>query len=316
MPNEADKAPSNRPPSPPPAAPPPPPAASPRGQPPASPPAAPPPPPAASPRGQPPGQSPAASPRGQPPGQSPAAPPPRASSTRSRPLGPLAVGIVIPALNEASAIAVGLANVRAALTHCPDIEGRIVVVDGGSHDGTAALARAAGARVISSARGRGHQLAAGARASGDCQALVFVHIDTHLPVEYFSRLYEALSSGALWGFSLVRLDTKALWARAVGTLMNIRSTLSGVGTGDQAIYVRASAYHAVGGVEAVPLMEDIRLSSRLCALARPRLLRPAVLASARRWQTRGVARTVALMWLLRLAHYCGVDPLRLAAWYR
>ena len=231
------------------------------------------------------------------------------------------VGVVVPVLNDADALGRLLGDVDRALAQCPSVLTELIVVDGGSGDDSFAVAQAAGVRVVHSGAGRARQMAVGARAvgaraTGDVDALVFVHADTRLPVAYFTELTEALSRGALWGFAPVRLDNPALWARTITTLMNLRSSASGICTGDQTIYIRHSAYHAIGGMPHTDLMEDIRLATLLGLLARPHRLRSAVATSARRWHKRGVARTVLLMWTLRLLHWAGADPRRLQQLYR
>ena len=98
-------------------------------------------------------------------------------------------------------------------------------------------------------------------------------------------------------------------------MMNWRSRLTGIATGDQAIFVRRATFDAVGGYPAIPLMEDIRLSSTLRCVSSPACLREQVYTSGRRWESRGVVPTILLMWTLRLAFFCGADPVRLARRY-
>ena len=228
----------------------------------------------------------------------------------------LRVGVVVPVLNEVDALGYLFGDIDRALAHCTQVLVELIVVDGGSHDDSCAVAQAAGARVVRTKAGRARQMTAGVGAACDVDALVFVHADTRLPVTYFSELTEALTHGALWGFARVRLDSPALWARTVGALMNLRSSVSGLCTGDQTMYMRCSVYQAVGGMPRADLMEDIRLATLLGVLARPRRLHSAVQTSTRRWRSRGVLRTVLLMWTLRLLYWCGADPRRLQQLYR
>ena len=102
----------------------------------------------------------------------------------------------------------------------------------------------------------------------------------------------------------------------VAALMNLRSRLTGIATGDQAMFMTRAAFRAVGGFPDQPLMEDIELSRRLRRLSAPACLRARVVTSGRRWEARGVWRTIALMWRLRLLYSLGVAPERLARSYR
>ena len=155
---------------------------------------------------------------------------------------------------------------------------------------------------------------AGARgATGD--ALVFLHADVRLPRDADRMVLEALAT-RLWGRFDVRLDSPRALLALVGAMMNLRSRLTGIATGDQALFVRRELFERLGGYAEIPLMEDIELSSRLRRAGRPACLDARVLASARRWEARGALRTIVLMWRLRLAYFLGADPARLAERYR
>ena len=145
--------------------------------------------------------------------------------------------------------------------------------------------------------------------------LLFLHADTALPEHADRCIRQALHSGAVWGRFDVRIDSPRPVFRMIETLMNLRSRWSGVATGDQAVFVRRSAFEAVGGFEDIALMEDIALSRALSRLSRPACLRQRVTTSARRWEQHGVWRTVLLMWRLRAAYFFGADPARLALRY-
>ena len=145
--------------------------------------------------------------------------------------------------------------------------------------------------------------------------LLFLHADTALPENADHCIRQVLQSGAVWGRFDVRIDSPRPVFRLIETLMNLRSRWSGVATGDQAVFVRRSAFEAVGGFEDIALMEDIALSSALLRLSRPACLRQRVTTSARRWEQQGVWRTVLLMWRLRAAYFLGADPARLALRY-
>lgn len=219
------------------------------------------------------------------------------------------LSIVIPALDEAS----GIADTLAALAPLVARGAEVVVVDGGSRDDTVALARAQGARVLAAARGRARQMNAGAAAAGG-DALLFLHADTRLPPGADTRVLGALERRP-WGRFDVRIDGEARTLALVAALMNLRSRLTGIATGDQAMFVRREAFVAVGGFPDQPLMEDIELSRRLRRIGRPACLRDRAITSGRRWMTRGVWRTILLMWRLRLAYWLGANPERLRARY-
>lgn len=221
------------------------------------------------------------------------------------------LSIVIPVLNEGERIAEALH----ALAPLRDRGTEILVIDGGSHDRTATIAATCGDQIIVAPRGRASQQNAGAqRAGGDI--LIFLHSDTRLPPDADTLIASALSNGNhVWGRFDVRFDTSRPMMHVIATMMNVRSRLTGIATGDQCIFVRRSAFHAAGGFPAIALMEDIALSKLLRKQSTPACLRATVVTSARRWQKNGVWRTVLLMSWLRLAFVLGVSPNRLARWY-
>ena len=222
------------------------------------------------------------------------------------------LSIVIPALEEAAAIG---AAVR-ALAPLRARGAEVLVVDGGSSDGTPRVAAAAGAdRVLTAARGRGAQMNAGARVARG-EVLLFLHADTALPPAADERLHAALAgSGRAWGrFDVAIAGADPLFA-VVAMLMNLRSRTTGVATGDQALFVRREAFVAAGGYPEIPLMEDVALSKALKRIGPPVCLRERVVTSARRWERHGTLRTILLMWRLRLEYALGADPRRLARRY-
>ncbi|MEO7057648.1 MAG: TIGR04283 family arsenosugar biosynthesis glycosyltransferase [Caldimonas sp.] len=219
--------------------------------------------------------------------------------------------VVVPVLDEAE----GLRARLLALQPLRDGGARVVVVDGGSRDASVAIAEAHADLVLTSPRGRATQMNAGAAAL-ECRSLLFLHADTALPEGADRLVCAALASGHRWGRFDVRLDSARPAYRVIERLINLRSRLSGIATGDQAIFVDAAAFHAVGGYPDLALMEDIALSKRLKQLGRPACLHAVVVTSARRWQRFGVWRTVWLMWRLRAAFALGADPARLARSYR
>ena len=221
-----------------------------------------------------------------------------------------ALAIVVPMLDEA-------ATLPALLVHLAGWRARgceVVLVDGGSRDDSVAMARAAGLRVVVAERGRARQMNAGEQACVGA-LLLFLHADTRLP-EAADAVVCAARAVQAWGRFDVHIDGRPRMLRVVAALMNLRSRLSGIATGDQAIFVRRDVFEAVGGFPDQPLMEDIELSCRLLRVSRPACLRARVRTSGRRWEQRGVWRTIALMWRLRWAYWRGVPAERLAEAYR
>ncbi|WP_029525273.1 TIGR04283 family arsenosugar biosynthesis glycosyltransferase [Polaromonas glacialis] len=225
---------------------------------------------------------------------------------------PARLSVVMPALNEAA----GMATALQALAPLAARGAQVLVADGGSRDDTAALAQAGGAQVVHAPRGRALQMNAGAhQASGDL--LLFLHADTRLPLDADRLIAQALADGPqVWGRFDVHIEGRSWMLRVIAAFMNRRSRWTGIATGDQALFMTRVAFDAVGGFPAQPLMEDIEMSKRLLKLSRPACLRARVVTSGRRWETRGVWRTVLLMWRLRLAYWRGAAPERLAALYR
>jgi rSAM/selenodomain-associated transferase 2 len=220
------------------------------------------------------------------------------------------LSIIIPSLNEA-------ANIRGALQALAALRARgveAIVADGGSTDGTLELARPLAGKAITAPRGRAAQMNAGARAaSGD--VLLFLHADTQLPQDADRLVLDGLAaSSCVWGRFDVRIEGDGI-LRGVAALMNFRSRLTGIATGDQAMFVTRDAFDAVGGFPDIALMEDIALSARLKRIGPPLCLRARVVTSGRRWRQNGVLRTILLMWRLRLAFFLGAKPGALAARY-
>lgn len=220
------------------------------------------------------------------------------------------MSIVIPVLNEASSIIATLERTR-ALEGNPEI----IVVDGGSTDETVALA-GRHARVISSPRGRAAQMNRGA-AEARGNTLLFLHADTMLPRDALRCIAGALANPRVVGgrFQVV-LDDPGWMYRVIGFSINLRDRLAGGFTGDQAIFIRAGVFRALGGYREMPLMEDLDLGRRMGKVGKVARLRPTVVTSARRWRKNGVIRTIVLMWTLRLLYLAGVPPARLARFYR
>jgi rSAM/selenodomain-associated transferase 2 len=190
----------------------------------------------------------------------------------------------------------------------------LILVDGGSSDGTVELSRPLVDLLLSSERGRARQMNLGAEAATG-QVLWFLHLDT-LPPEGASRqvLREALD-GPGWGRFDVRLSGVQPLYRVIETMMNLRSRLTGMVTGDQGMFVRRELFERVGGFPEILLMEDLAISKRLKQIAKPACIRSRVVTSARRWERDGVWRTIRLMWFLRAAYRMGADPRWLAKVY-
>lgn len=220
------------------------------------------------------------------------------------------LSVVMPVLNEAGAIEAALA----ALAPYRSRGVEVIVVDGGSHDGTLDLARPLADSVIAAPRGRAIQMNAGAAAaSGD--VLLFLHADTKLPENADRLLLDVLALlGREWGRFDVRLDGGGLLP-VVAAAMNLRSRLTGISTGDQALFVTRAAFERAGGFPPIALMEDVALSARLKRAGPPCALRARVTTSGRRWRAHGMLRTMLLMWALRLRFFFGADPAKLARAY-
>lgn len=221
----------------------------------------------------------------------------------------MSLSIIIPVLNEAA----GIASFLTALSELRARGAELIVVDGGSSDGTPALAAPLVDLVVHSKSGRARQMNAGA-AQARGQALLFLHADTYLPADADVLIASALKDSD-WGRFDVRFDGKHPLMPVIATMMNLRSRISGIATGDQAMFMRRDTFHQAGGFAAIPLMEDIELSRRLMRIGRPNCIRRPVATSPRRWEKHGVVRTVLLMWRLRLAFFFGADPHKLAIAY-
>lgn len=219
------------------------------------------------------------------------------------------LSIVVPVLNEAQDIAAFLAPLQAFRESGYEV----IVVDGDSRDSTADAAHPLADHVVASPRGRAIQMNCGARiGSGD--ALIFLHADTQLPGNAPGLIEKALMHRA-WGRFDVKIAGRPGWLPVIAAMMNLRSRLTGIATGDQAIFVSRAAFDAVGGYPDQPLMEDIELSKRLKRIGPPACLRARVATSGRRWERDGAWRTILLMWRLRLDYWRGVPAEQLAARY-
>jgi rSAM/selenodomain-associated transferase 2 len=221
------------------------------------------------------------------------------------------LSVIIPCLNEAE----GIAESLQALAPLRARGAEIVVVDGGSTDNTPELARPLADQVIAAPRGRALQMNAGAaQARGDL--LLFLHADCRLPPAADGVIVDGLNRGRkTWG----RFDTTLTGSHPllpiVGAMMNLRSRLTGVATGDQGIFVTRSLFEAAGRYPEIALMEDVVLTQKLKFFSKPLALRHRIIVSGRRWEKHGVLRTIFLMWWLRFQYWLGADPDKLANRY-
>ncbi len=231
----------------------------------------------------------------------------RGFGTNAAPL----LSFVVPTLNEGDRIQFFLK----ALRDCCEQPCEIIVVDGGSSDGTATLATAHCDQVIAAHRGRAAQMNAGARrASG--ALLCFVHADSSLPRHADKAIRSSLTrSNASWGRFDVRLSGSHPLLRVVEQMMNWRSRLTGIATGDQALFMTRALFETVGGFPEIELMEDIAMSRELKLHGRPACSAQSLITSSRRWEKNGILRTILLMWKLRLLYFLGADPAQLARRY-
>jgi rSAM/selenodomain-associated transferase 2 len=222
-----------------------------------------------------------------------------------------ALSIIIPVLDEAEGIAAALD----ALAPVRRDGAELIVVDGGSTDRTVEIARERANHVLTAPRGRASQMNAGAQiATGD--VLVFLHADTRLPSDTFRLILDGLArSGKAWGRFEIAIEGKNPLLAIVAAFMNLRSRLTGIATGDQAMFATRATFRDAGGFPDIALMEDVEMSRKLKRVSRPLCLSARAVTSGRRWEKHGVLRTMLLMWRLRLAYFFGAEPATLARRY-
>lgn len=223
--------------------------------------------------------------------------------SRLTPVVPL-ISIIIPVLNDREALAALLSALQPLRAEGHEV----LVVDGGSTDGSMTVGRQLADRLMMGGRGRALQMNLGAEFARH-DILWFLHADTRLPDNPVPAIQAALAQPERhWGRFDVRLDATGGSYAVIAFMMNLRSRLSGVATGDQGLFVRKQAFHEVDGYREIPLMEDVALSKSLRRLSWPVCLSERLVTSARRWQQQGVVSTVLMMWRLRLAYFLGADP--------
>jgi rSAM/selenodomain-associated transferase 2 len=219
------------------------------------------------------------------------------------------LSIIIPVVNEARHLATTLQALQTLRNRC-----QLLVVDGGSDDGSAKIAEPLVDQVLLSPRGRARQMNCGV-AGAEAELLLFLHADTFLPDNAASLIMQAIAEGYQWGRFDVSFDSQQPIFKLIAFMMNWRSRLTGIATGDQALFMTRQAFDAVGGFPEIALMEDIALSASLKKLGRPCCLTDQIITSARRWQQHGILKTILLMWWLRLRYFFGTDPADLVARY-
>ena len=230
------------------------------------------------------------------------------------------ISVIIPTLNEERTIMTTLAQ-TAALGF-----DELIVVDGGSLDQTPVLVESYRRRTQSPAQspvrlvtvpgGRARQMNEGAKASGG-EILLFLHADTQLPGDAKTIIDTTLADQRMVGGRFdVRFDRPSMWGTIISRMMNWRSRLSGIATGDQALFVRRPIFEQMGGFADMPLMEDVDFSRRLKQKGATAALTATVTTSFRRWERHGPLRTLLLMWVLRFLYWIGVRPSHLVDWYK
>ncbi len=220
------------------------------------------------------------------------------------------ISIIIPVLNEEKNISIVLENIKRL-----NGEKEIIVVDGGSIDNTVDIVKKKGFMLLSSQKGRGCQMNRGAEiADGD--TLLFLHADTTLPENAITRILEAIKNHKIIGGRFdVRFDDDKFIFKLIAFLMNWRSRLTGIFTGDQAIFIRKDIFKDIGGYLEIPLMEDIALSKKMKRKGEVACINDCVTTSARKWKEDGIIKTILLMWFLRLLYFFKINPIFLSRIY-
>ncbi|MDD1627906.1 MAG: TIGR04283 family arsenosugar biosynthesis glycosyltransferase [Methylococcaceae bacterium] len=217
--------------------------------------------------------------------------------------------IIIPTLNEEKTIQSCLLALQPLRNGC-----EIIIADGDSVDNTKILALPLADKVMASAKGRAKQMNNGASyATGDI--LIFLHADTCLPENALSLIQQKISSTRQWGRFDIQLSGNSFMLKVIAQMMNWRSRLTGIATGDQVIFVMREAFEKAGQYPEINLMEDIALCKALKKISPPICLKNKVISSGRRWEYNGIYKTMLLMWSLRLRYFFGADPQTLAFLY-
>lgn len=225
-------------------------------------------------------------------------------------IAPQRLSIIVPVLNEASGIVAAMENLQGFRVAGTEV----IVVDGSSDDETIHLASPLADQIVLAPRGRARQMNLGAAmATGD--VFLFVHADTRLPAQADRLVMAKLAQGYDWGRFDVNIEGASRLFPIIAGLMNLRSRITGIATGDQAIFVRRSTFEEAGGFPPIPLMEDISFSAHMCRHGRPGCVPEKLTTSGRRWEKHGVLQTILKMWWMRLRFYFGANPKKLAMEY-
>lgn len=227
-------------------------------------------------------------------------------------VGTMFVSIIIPVLNEENSIKKFLQQLQSyrKLGH------EVIVVDGGSQDKTCTIASALADKVIESQPGRAIQMNSGTK-QAQFNVLWFLHADTVISENAIDNIQQVLTeNGKNWGRFNIKLSGSNILFRVIEFMINIRSRVTGIATGDQGIFVNRKTFESVGGYSDLPLMEDIDLSKKLKKISKPICLKEKLTTSSRRWEKNGIFSTVLLMWRLRLLYWIGVSADRLSRQYR
>lgn len=220
------------------------------------------------------------------------------------------VSIIIPVLNEAAIIQPTLEELR---FNC---DAEIIVVDGGSEDNTAEIARTTGVKTIVVSGGKSAQMNAGAKIARG-EILLFLHIDTHLPANFAELIVQTLDrAGVIAGAFELAIEGKERSLRWVEMLVKLRSHLLSLPYGDQAIFVAKQTFVDIGGFAELPIMEDFELIQRLKRQGKIAIAPGAVVTSGRRWQKLGVWQTTIINQLIIAGYYLGISPTKLSKFYR
>ena len=220
------------------------------------------------------------------------------------------ISIIIPVLNEEASIIKLLQQLQTYRQQGHEV----IVVDGGSKDNTYSISKPLSDKVITSEPGRALQMNQGAENSAN-EVLWFLHADTLIPDSAIERIQQSLTNHD-WGRFNVKLSGSQSLFRIIESLMNIRSCISGIATGDQGIFVKHKIFKEVSGYSDLPLMEDIDFSKKLKLISRPVCIKEQLITSSRRWEQKGILSTVFLMWRLRFLYWLGVSPDKLSSQYK
>jgi len=217
----------------------------------------------------------------------------------------LSVAAIVPVLNESALLPDMIERFR----HI-DVD-ELVYADGGSTDGTREQLQAAGVRWVSSRSGRSAQMNCGA-AECTSDILLFIHVDTAVSSSHIEAVRKSMRDRGMAGGRFdVQLSGAHPAFRIIESMINLRSRLSRISTGDQAMFVRRDVFERLGGFPDQPLLEDVAFSRLLKRAGNIACLRQRVETSSRRWEEYGIVRTILLMWWLRLRFWLGAAPARL-----